>query len=70
MGRVSGTSNSFINFAMLIGPVFGGFLATWLGASFVFIGAGLLLSVYALVVLLFIHKILAPQPIKGIKEFV
>ncbi|MFD2444902.1 MFS transporter [Bacillus sp. CGMCC 1.16607] len=70
MGRVSGASNSLINLAMLIGPVFGGFLATWLGASFVFIGAGLLLSVYASIVLLFIHKILVPQRMEGVKEFV
>jgi MFS family permease len=56
MGRVSGASNATINLAMLIGPVAGGFLATWLGASYVFIGAGLLLTIYALVVRFFINK--------------
>jgi MFS family permease len=56
MGRVSGASNATINLAMLIGPVAGGFLAAWLGASYVFIGAGLLLTIYALVVRFFINK--------------
>jgi MFS family permease len=56
MGRVSGASNAIINLAMLIGPIAGGFLATWIGPSYVFIGAGLLLTIYALVVRFFINK--------------
>lgn len=56
MGRVSGASNSMINLAMFIGPMVGGFLATWLGSSFVFIGSGLLLTLYALLVMFYINK--------------
>lgn len=56
MGRVSGASNSIINISMLIGPIVGGVLAEWMGSSFVFIGGGLLLTVYALVVWIYINK--------------
>lgn len=56
MGRVSGASNSIINISMLIGPIVGGGLAEWVGSSFVFIGGGLMLTVYALVVWTFINK--------------
>lgn len=70
MGRVAGTSNSILNLAMFIGPVVGGLLATWLGSSFVFIGSGLLLTLYTTVVMVFINKKQRVIVQGEIKEFV
>ncbi|MBS4172221.1 MFS transporter [Bacillus sp. FJAT-49736] len=56
MGRVSGVSNSMINSSMLIGPIVGGLLATLFGTSVVFIGAGLLLSLYSFIVLIVLRR--------------
>jgi MFS family permease len=70
MGRVSGASNSIINLSMFIGPVIGGFLATWFGSSFVFIGAGLMLTVYAFAVMLYINKKRIRFESNEIKQFI